>query len=465
MNTNKYITPGQILTDPVVEAQPQREQRRQRIAASLTRRHRQETWFRYLGWLAVFSALFFVVLLFGSIVTKGLPAFWQSTIHTQVYFDPELIDISKKPQQQAGEPKAAFEQRLNDWQVEVGMANWNRILENSIIRQQPALAAQHGDIRTLFSNGERYKVRDMLIHDPALIGKTVTVDLLADANVDVWLSGKIDRNLPDDQQQLSAPVRVLADQLKAEGIIVNKFNWNLFTSPDSRSSPASSGLAGAFMGSLYMMLIVIVLSIPVGVASAIYLEEFASKNRVTDLIEVNINNLAAVPSIVFGLLGAAIFINWLHLPLSAPLVGGLVLSLMTLPTVIITTRAALKAVPPSIRQAALGLGASRVQSVFHHVLPLAMPGILTGAIIGVAQALGETAPLLLIGMSAFVANIPATLVDQATALPVQIYLWQGNELRNFFEARTSAAIMVLLALMISLNALAVWLRKKFETRW
>ncbi|KAF7275495.1 hypothetical protein GWI33_011661, partial [Rhynchophorus ferrugineus] len=223
-----------------------------------------------------------------------------------------------------------------------------------------------------------------------------------------------------------------------------------------------SGLAGAFMGSLFMMMIVIFISIPIGVASAIYLEEFAKQNWLTDIIEVNINNLAAVPSIVFGLLGAAIFINWFHLPLSAPLVGGLVLSLMTLPTVIITTRASLKAVPPSIRQAALGLGASKVQSVFHHVLPLALPGILTGAIIGVAQALGETAPLLLIGMSAFVASIPSTPMDQATALPVQIYLWQGNELRNFFEGRTAAAIIVLLALMIGLNSLAIWLRKKFE---
>ena len=214
-----------------------------------------------------------------------------------------------------------------------------------------------------------------------------------------------------------------------------------------------------------MMLIVIFVAVPLGVATAIYLEEFAPKNRITDLVEVNINNLAAVPSIVFGLLGAVIFINYFKMPLSAPLVGGLVLSLLTLPTVIIATRASLKAVPPSIRQAALGLGASKMQSVFHHTLPLAIPGILTGVIIGIAHAVGETAPLLLIGMSAFVASIPASPMDQATALPVQIYLWQGNELRNFFEARTSAAIMVLLALLLSLNGLAIWLRKKFETRW
>jgi phosphate transport system permease protein len=219
------------------------------------------------------------------------------------------------------------------------------------------------------------------------------------------------------------------------------------------------------MGSLYMMLVVILLAVPMGVAAAIYLEEFAPKNKLTDLVEVNINNLAAVPSIVFGLLGAAVFIGWFNLPMSAPVVGGLVLSLMTLPTVIIATRSTLKAIPPSIRQAALGLGASKMQAIFHHVLPLAIPGILTGAIIGVAQALGETAPLLLIGMKSFVASVPAGPFEQSTALPVQIYLWQGNELRNFFEARTSAAIIVLLALMLSLNALAIWLRKKYEKRW
>jgi phosphate transport system permease protein len=218
------------------------------------------------------------------------------------------------------------------------------------------------------------------------------------------------------------------------------------------------------MGSLYMMLIVILLAVPIGVASAIYLEEFAPRSRLTDLIEVNINNLAAVPSIVFGLLGAAVFINYFRLPLSAPLAGGLVLTLMTLPTIIIATRAALKGVPQSLRQAALGMGASRTQMVFHHILPVTFPSILTATIIGVAQALGETAPLLLIGMNAFVAQIPSSPVDQATALPVQIFLWQGNENRNFFEARTSAAIMVLLALMIMLNAIAIFLRSRLERK-
>lgn len=455
---------------PIEEAKPatpgpDRMALRERVSQSLRARHAREKRFRFAGIMAVAAGLGFVAILFASILSRGLPAFWQATITAPVYFDPAIIEVSTRPVMQRGETPAAFKERDLAWQSELGMVNWNRILENSVIALKPELEEQRRDVRALFTNAERFRLRDMVVADPGLIGQKITLDMLADANVDVWLRGNIDRSLPDSQQQLRASVRELADALRADGIIAIKFSKALFVNPDSRSSAASAGLAGAFMGSLYMMLIVILLAVPVAVASAIYLEEFAPRNRITDLVEVNINNLAAVPSIVFGLLGAAVFINWFKMPLSAPLVGGLVLSLMTLPTVIIATRAALKAVPPSIRQAALGLGASRVQTIFHHVLPLALPGILTGAIIGVAQALGETAPLLLIGMSAFVANIPATPLDQSTALPVQIYLWQGNELRNFFEARTSAAIIVLLALMISLNALAIWLRKKFEVRW
>lgn len=442
-----------------------REVRRRRIERSLKRRHSAEKRFHFFGMLAVILGLLFVAVLFTSIFARGLPAFWQSTIHSEVFLDPKIIAVGKKPVIAAGETPAAFKEREIAWQTEMGMIDWDAILQNSVISKKPELEANRSEVGRIFSSGESYALRDKVIADPSLIGKTIPMSFLADANVDVWLTGKIDRSLPDAEQQLSPEVRAIADQLKAEGIIESEFSSALFLNADSRSAPASSGLAGAFIGSLYMMLIVIAISIPIGVASAIYLEEFAPKNYLTDFIEVNINNLAAVPSIVFGLLGAAIFINWLHLPISAPLVGGLVLSLLTLPTVIIATRASLKAVPPSIRQAALGLGASKMQSVFHHVLPLAIPGILTGAIIGVAHALGETAPLLLIGMKAFVSTLPQTPMDQSTALPVQIYLWQGNELRNFFESRTAAAIIVLLALMIGLNGLAIWLRKKFEVRW
>ena len=442
-----------------------REVWRDTVKSSLQRRNRKERTFKALGITAVSISVFFVLMLFTSIISKGLPAFWQTKITAPVYFDPAVIQISARPVAQAGETPQALQQRDFAWQSELGMVDWQLLLENTVIKARPALEAQRSELLALYSTDQRFRLRDMVINDPSIIGKTVEMSLLADANVDVWLRGNIDRSLPDEQQQLSPEVRKIADDLYASDLIQLKFSTEIFSNPDSRSAPASAGLAGAFMGSLYMMLIVIFVAVPLGVATAIYLEEFAPKNRITDLVEVNINNLAAVPSIVFGLLGAVIFINYFKMPLSAPLVGGLVLSLLTLPTVIIATRASLKAVPPSIRQAALGLGASKMQSVFHHTLPLAIPGILTGVIIGIAHAVGETAPLLLIGMSAFVASIPASPMDQATALPVQIYLWQGNELRNFFEARTSAAIMVLLALLLSLNGLAIWLRKKFETRW
>ncbi|WP_333640299.1 phosphate ABC transporter permease PstA [Acinetobacter johnsonii] len=461
--TTSNSTADQVF-DPQLAAEL-REKRKQTISNSLAKRHRKEKTFRFFGFSAVIAGLFFVALLFGSILSKGLPAFWQSSMSLPVYFDPAIITTGAKPVQRSGESPAQFEERFIAWQTEMGMVDWDALIVNAMIAKDPALGSKRDDLASLYTSSEAYRLRDMVMKDPSLVGKKEDIKVLADANVDVWLAGNIDRSLPDEQQQLSPEVRQLADEMKASGVMENTFNTNIFVSPDSRSSPATSGLAGAFMGSLFMMLIVIIISIPIGVASAIYLEEFAPKNWITDVIEVNINNLAAVPSIVFGLLGAAIFIGWMHLPLSAPLVGGLVLSLMTLPTVIITTRASLKAVPPSIRQAALGLGASRVQTVFHHVLPLALPGILTGAIIGVAQALGETAPLLLIGMSAFVASVPATPFDQSSALPVQIFLWQGNELRNFFEGRTAAAIIVLLAMMIGLNSIAIWLRKKFEVRW
>lgn len=444
---------------------PARSKVQQQVVRSLQKRHRQEKLFRTAGIAAVVISILLVILLFLNIFAKGLPAFWQHSIKLDIHFDPAVISISEKPVQQTGETDNAFRQRDLDWRTEVGMINFNRLIIASLQDVLPDADSYRRDLQRIVTSGERFALRDLVINDPSIIGQRRTVYLLTDANIDVWLKGNIDRSLPDEQQQLSAKVREWADQLKQQGVIQNRFSFSLFMNPDSRSSMASAGLAGAFMGSLYMMLVVIILSIPMGVAAAIYLEEFAPKNKLTDLVEVNINNLAAVPSIVFGLLGASIFIGWFNLPMSAPVVGGLVLTLMTLPTVIIATRSTLKAIPPSIRQAALGLGASKTQAVFHHVLPLAIPGILTGSIIGVAQALGETAPLLLIGMKSFVASIPGSAMEQSTALPVQIYLWQGNELRNFFEARTSAAIIVLLVLMLSLNSLAIWLRKRYEVRW
>ncbi|HET8726613.1 MAG TPA: phosphate ABC transporter permease PstA, partial [Alphaproteobacteria bacterium] len=283
------------------------------------------------------------------------------------------------------------------------------------------------------------------------------------SDVDMTVKGHVSRDLPEDRRRLNDAQLAFMDALEADGRLERQFNTALFTSGAS-ASPELAGVGVAIIGSLYMMAITLALSLPIGVATAIYLEEFAPKNRWTDLIEVNINNLAAVPSIVFGLLGLAVFIQFFGLPRSAPVVGGLVLTLMTLPTVIIATRAALRAVPPSIREAALGVGASRMQAMFHHTLPLAAPGILTGTIIGMAQALGETAPLLMIGMVAFAADYPQTPFDPATALPVQVYMWASLPERGFVE-RTSAAIIVLLAFMLLMNAAAVLLRRKFERRW
>ena len=440
------------------------EERLSLIRAGLASRHAREKRFRFYGIAAIAAALGFVAILFVIILAKGLPAFTQATLTLDVAFDPAVIEVEPKPQHEPGQSPADYRRAVLDWERKVTMLNWNRVVEQAIRAAAPDTEADARQVLSVVETNARFLLRDMFVANPDLLGRTVPVRMLASANADNWLKGNIDRSLPDAQQQLSTPARALADQLHADGKIRFAFAWHIFTNVDSRSAPAAAGLAGAFVGSLYMMLVVIVLAVPIGVMSAVYLEEFAPKNRLTDLIEVNINNLAAVPSIVFGLLGAAVFINYFRLPLSAPLVGGLVLTLMTLPTVIIATRSALRAVPPSLRQAALGLGASRTQTVFHHVLPVTYPGILTATIIGVAQALGETAPLLLIGMNAFVAQVPGTPLDQSTALPVQIYLWQGNENRNFFEARTSAAIIVLLALMLALNAIAIFLRTRLEKR-
>jgi phosphate transport system permease protein len=435
------------------------------IRRRLKRRNASETRFRALGLGAIIIAVGFVAILFGSLAKEGIPAFWQAKIHLNVDFDPAVIDLEPFPERQDGQSIAAFEAAANAWRRELAVLDWSALVRDAMLEVVPEAAEDPRALDKLVSGGERYVLRDMVLADPALIGTSADVTLLADANVDTWLKGDIDRSLGDGQQQLSADQRRWADALYESGVISMGFSSSLFTNVDSRSSPASAGLLGAFMGSLIMMIIVIVLAVPIGVAGAIYLEEFAPKTRMTDFIEVNINNLAAVPSIVFGILGAAVFINYLGLPLSAPLAGGLVLVLMTLPTIIIATRSALRAVPPSIRSAALGIGASRSQTVFHHVLPLSLPGILTATIIGVAQALGETAPLLLIGMDAFVANVPTSPMDQSTALPVQIFLWQANENRNFFEPRTSAAIIILLVFMLSLNAIAILLRQRFQRRW
>jgi phosphate transport system permease protein len=308
-----------------------------------------------------------------------------------------------------------------------------------------------------------YILKDRLMANPALLGTTEDLWLMADDEVDAYMKGQVDPSVPELERRFNDFQISLVDNLIASGEMKKTFNTTFFTNGDSRE-PEQAGIRGAMIGSLFTLLVTLSLSFPIGIAAAIYLEEFAPKNRYTEIIEVNINNLAAVPSIVFGLLGLAVFINLFHLPRSAPLVGGLVLTLMTLPTIIISSRSSIKAVPPSIREAALGLGASKMQTVLHHVLPLAMPGMITGTIIGMAQALGETAPLLMIGMIAFIADVPNSPLDPSTVLPVQVYLWSDLPERAFV-AKTSGAIMVLLGFLAVMNLIAVFLRKKFEQRW
>jgi phosphate transport system permease protein len=386
-----------------------------------------------------------------SIIGKGYTSFLQTSILLPITFDAQVID----PQ----------DRRDTDPSVLV-KANYPQLARDALAQKlgislddKPQIAALRGFV----SDGVRTQLRDMVVADPSLIGTTRDVWVLAGANLDSAFKGQIDLEVAEGNRKVSDRQIGWMDQLRAEGAMAGKFNTGLFTYGAS-SRPETSGMGVAIIGSLYMMAIVLLLALPIGVAASIYLEEFAKKTRLTDIIEVNINNLAAVPSIVFGLLGLAVFINFLGLPRSAALVGGLVLTLMTLPTIIIATRAALAAVPPSIRSAALGLGASKTQTVFQHVLPLATPGILTGTIIGLARALGETAPLLLIGMVAFVADYPKTPLDPATALPVQIYMW-ANEAERAFVERMSGAIIILLVFLMAMNITAIVLRRRFERRW
>lgn len=417
------------------------------FTAKLKRRHAAEARFRFYGIAAIAVAICFLVVLFVSIISQGYSAFTQSMIRLEATFDPEVIDPSGQR-----DPTALM------------TADYDQIARDALRKQiTVGSAAERRKSNALLSRGAPIELRDMVLADPSIIGTTRTVWVPAHGDVDALIKGQISRDLPQEQRRLDDQQTAWVDQLAASGALERRFNWALFTSGAS-SNPELAGIGVAIVGSAYMMLIVLLLALPIGVLAAVYLEEFAKRNRWTDLIEVNINNLAAVPSIVFGLLGLAVFINFFGLPRSAPLVGGLVLTLLTLPTIIISTRASIRAVPPSIKQAALGLGASRMQAMFHHTLPLAAPGILTGTILGLAHALGETAPLLMIGMVAFVVGYPATPVDPATALPVQIYMWSGAAERGFVE-RTSAGIIVLLVFLIIMNSAAVWLRRKFERRW
>jgi phosphate transport system permease protein len=428
--------------------------------ARTARRNAAEKRFRVYGMVAVGIGILMLALLLTSILSNGLSAFRQTTIQLPV----ELVEDRVDPEGNRDPVEMA----------KVTTFGYAPLLEQALIAAVARVGIEtdlsESDIAELVSDESVAQLRSFVLANPELVGETVPVEVLASGRIDGFFKGRVTFATAELDQNISPAQLRLAEALKERGLIETGFNTRFFTAPDaSVTRPEAAGLGVAILGSLYMMLIVLVLALPIGVAASIYLEEFAPQNRFTDLIEVNISNLAAVPSIVFGILGLAIFINFAGLPQSAPIVGGLVLTLMTLPTIIIATRAALKAVPPSIRDAALGVGASKMQSVFHHVLPLAMPGILTGTIIGLAQALGETAPLLLIGMVAFVREYPDApwdggLFDPATALPVQIYNFTQRSDPAFVE-RASGAIIVLLAFLLVMNLTAIFLRRRFERRW
>ena len=417
-------------------------------AKILAKRHRSDRNFRRLGLAAIIIALSLLATLLVSIVGRGYTAFIQTTISLEISFDQAILDP---------------EETRNPHVLRA--ASYVTLIRNALLKEFPDVKSRQ-ELRALFglvSKGAAYELRELVMSNPDLIGTTVTLDLTASDDVDMFNKGYISRDVPEDDRRVKDTEITWLDSLQAGNAINTRFNSRFFTGGDSRE-PEIAGILGAMVGSLITLSITFIISFPIGVMSAIYLEEFAPKNKFTDLIEVNINNLAAVPSIVFGLLGAALFLNVAHLPRSAPLVGGLTLALMTLPTIIIAARSSIRAVPGSIRDAALGLGASKQQSVFHHVLPLSMPGILTGTIIGLSQALGETAPLLMIGMVAFIVDIPAGVTDPATVLPVQIFLWADSPERAFVE-KTSGAIIILLGFLVVMNGIAVWLRRKFEIRW
>ena len=405
------------------------------------RRRRSEAWLKGAGLVSIILAIGFLALMVAALVATGYKAFTQSHVTIEVPISAEHVDAAN-PYEGA----------------------WRRVMQETVAGLFPDMGrADLRDAADILSDGAQYIIRDTVVADPSLIGQTITVTVPVADPFDQLARSPGGRNTPEANRRVSDAQIAAFDQLVAADRVSSPFNWGMFTNADSRF-PELAGLKGAFIGTFYLLLVCFAIALPVGIGAAIYLEEFAPKNRMSDFIEVNINNLAAVPSVVFGLLALAVFLNWLGLTRGSPFVGGMTLALMALPVIIIATRAALKAVPPSIREAALGVGASRQQVVFQHVLPLAMPGVMTGTIIAMAHAIGETAPLLLIGMNAFITAAPSTPFESATALPTQIFIWADSPERGFVS-RTSAAILVLLAILVMMNAMAIYLRNKFERKW
>ncbi|MGB5864642.1 MAG: phosphate ABC transporter permease PstA [Sulfitobacter sp.] len=428
--------------------------------ARTSKRNRAETRFRMYGLVAIGIGMLMLVILLTTIIGRGTGAFQQTYLSLDVTLDAAKLDKNgnRDPEDIKKVSTFGYKPLLVD--------AFDQLVQSGALTSE--LAPK--DMIDILSKGAEAQMRDTVLADPELIGQTVTFEFLASGRVDGYLKERVTRASIVNDKNISAEQLDLVDEMRAAGVLEKKFNLAFITGADSSDArPEAAGMGVAMVGSLFMMMVVLILALPIGVAASIYLEEFAPKNWITDIIEVNISNLAAVPSIVFGILGLAVFINYMHLPNSAPLVGGLVLTLMTLPTIIISTRASLKSVPPSIRDAALGVGASKMQSVFHHVLPLAAPGILTGTIIGLAQALGETAPLLLIGMVGFIASngpesLSEGLLSPNSAMPAQIYEWAKRADPAFYE-RAWGGIIILLVFLISMNAIAVMLRRRFERRW
>ena len=422
----------------------------------LNKRYKKEKRFILLGRVAVSLTIIFLVILLGSILLKGISGFYTTNIFLQTNLSQEIIDPEDKKNVE-----------------EIYKSSWRKIARNSIYDVLSEFNKSKNidkisrkdkrDFLKLFSRSSEFYIRDFTLKNLDSIGKEVKISIPSSSLVDQFLKGKINIAVNEDDRPINDKQVSWINFMVENKMIERKFNINFFYKGDSRNAE-EAGILGAIVGSFFVILVAIIVAFPVGVMSAIYLEEFAPKNKITNIIEVNINNLAAVPSIVFGLLGLAIFLNFFGLPRSSPLAGGLVLALMTLPTIIISSRVAIKSVPPSIREAAMGIGASKMQSVFHHVIPLAVPGILTGTIIGMARALGETAPLLMMGMVAFIVDVPQSITDPSTVLPAQIFLWSDQPERGF-EEKTAAATIILLVFLLTMNALAVFLRYKYERKW
>ena len=417
------------------------------VKNSILKRRSKDSRLKLFGRVAIGLAVCFLLFLFYSIFTKGYPGFFQYYVTLDINFDRERID-----------PKGD----LSDNSLFDGDAS--TIVNESLFSIiEPKGRKEKKLAKKIVSSGKDVRIAKMVKDDPGLFGTVTQVKFALDDDIDSFLRGYIKRETPESERRINDKVIGFIDKLNEEGRISYEFS-DYILSGSASGNPEMAGIKGAFIGSLLTLSVCLLIAFPLGVATAVYLEEIAKKNRITEIIEVNINNLAAVPSVVFGIMGLAIFISIFGMPRSIPLVGGMVLALMTLPTIIISSRAAIRAVPPSVRDAAYGIGASKLQVIFHHVIPLAMPGMLTGTIIGMAQALGETAPLLMIGMVAFIVDIPNSVVDPGTVLPVQIFMWADFAERMFIQ-KTSAAIIVLLGFLIAMNALAVYLRKKLERRW